>query len=124
MAVEKHHLERAVWEDPVWPDPLPEASSMRILYGPYADELVIRFDDRRYFDATVALINTPDEDYAGLVVELDAGAVIGIHIYPLIALAVEHHPAWRRAAEPNPSADVATAIVSDIRRLYDRYGLL
>jgi hypothetical protein len=124
MALENRQLERPVWENPVWPDPLPDAEAMRILYGSFADELVIRFDDRRYSDATVALIDTPKDDYAGLVVELNAGAVIGIHVYPLVALAGEHHPSWRRAAEPNPPAEVATKIVSDIKLLYDRYGLL
>ncbi len=123
MAVEKHELSRSPWENPIWPDCLPDAETMRLLYGEGADELVIRFDNNRYGIVATVLITTPEEDYAGMLVEGDHGAVIGIHVYPLVAMAVERHPSWLSAAAPDPPSEVASTIVNDIRQLFDRYGI-
>lgn len=123
MAVENPELIQPIWAHPVWPDRLPDAETMRILYGADADELVIRFDNARYRDVTVVLITTPTDDYAGLLVEGDRGAIIGVHVYPLVAFAVQRHPAWRAATEPNPTPEVATRIVNDVKHLFERYGI-
>jgi hypothetical protein len=80
-------------------------------------------NSNRYRDVAVVLITTPKEDYAGLLVEGGQGAVIGIHVYPLVALAFERHPTWLAASEPNPPPEVASAIVNDIRQLFDRFGI-
>ena len=123
MAVEKRELSQTPWDTPIWPDRLPDAETMRLLYGELADELVIRFDDNRYSLVAVVLITTPKEDYAGVLVESDRGAVVGVHVYPLVALAVDRHPSWLAAAAPNPPPEVASHIVNDIKRLFDRYGI-
>jgi hypothetical protein len=123
MAVESHDLNQSLWDNPVWPDRLPDAKTMRLLYGAWADELVIRFDSNRYREVAVVYITTPKEDYAGMLVEGDLGAVIGVHVYPLVALAVERHPSWLAAAATNPPPEVAASIVNDIKRLFDRYGI-
>jgi hypothetical protein len=123
MAVERQELSQSPWDNPIWPDRLPDAETMRLLYGEFADELVIRFDSNRYSLVAVVLVTTPKEDYAGLLVEGDRGAVIGVHVYPLVAMAVERHPSWLAAAAPNPPPEVARGIVNDIRELFDRYGI-
>lgn len=123
MAIEKPVLKPPAWANPVWPDRLPDPARMSILYGAYADELVVRFDDKRYLDVIVVPITTPQRDYAGLMVAADSGDVIGVHVYPLVAMAVERHPAWQAATEPAAPPHVASRIVADIKRLFDRYGI-
>lgn len=123
MAIEKSALTPPAWANPVWPDRLPDAAMLRVLYGAFADELVVRFDNDRHLDAIVVPITTPRDDYAGLLVAGDTGAVIGVHVYPLVALAGLRHPTWRAAAEPEPTSETASRIVNDIRALFDRYGI-
>jgi hypothetical protein len=123
MAIEKPTLTPPAWANPVWPHRLPDAAQMRNLYGSFADELVVRFDDKWYPDVVVVPITTPRRDYAGLMVASDSGDVIGVHVYPLVAKAVERHPAWRAAAEPAPAPQTASRIGADIKKLFDRYGI-
>ncbi len=123
MAIEKSALTTEIWANPVWPDRLPDSARMRVLYGAYADELVVRFDNARRRDVIVVPITTPADDYAGLMVDGDTGVVIGVHVYPLVAFAVQRHPAWRAATHPHPLPEVASLIVNDIKDLFDRYGI-
>jgi len=124
LAVAKPELEEKIWSDPVWPDPLPEPASLRLLYAAEADELVVLFDDQRYPAVYFDFIGTLDEDYAAIKINMRSGDVIGVLVYPLAALAVERHPAWRPALAPNPPQAVANRIVMDIKDLYDRCGLI
>ena len=110
------------WANPIWPDQLPDPTSLRLLYGSVADELVVLFENARGQAAYVDFIDTPDVTYAGVKVDMHSGAVIGVHVYPLAALAVELHPAWRRALMPDPSPRIANRIVTDIKQLFERYG--
>jgi hypothetical protein len=110
------------WADPNWPDRLPDARTLRLVYGDFADELVVKLDDAIHEEIVVP-ISTPGRDYAGLLVDIDSGAVFGVHVYPLAAYAVERHPAWLAATTPNPAPSVATLIVRDIKNLFDRYGI-
>jgi hypothetical protein len=123
MAIENPEPLQSVWDNPMWPDRLPNPKALRVLYGALADELVIRFDGMRYQDVAVVLITTPSDDYAGLLVEGDRGTVIGVHVYPLVGLAARHHPTWLAAVEPQPSPQVAIGIVNDIKGLFDRFGI-
>lgn len=124
MAVAKPELEETLWSNPVWPDPMPEPGSLRLLYGAYADELVVLFDDEKHPAVYFDFIATLDQDYAAIKINMQSGDVIGVLVYPLAALAVERHPAWRAAMGTNPPPHVAGRIVQDIKQLYDQFGVI
>jgi hypothetical protein len=96
---------------------------MRVLYGALADELVMRFGSSRGHGEIVVPVTTPNVDYAGLLVAAESGAVLGVHVYPLLAFAIQRHPAWRAAADPIPGPEVANLIVTDIKGVFDRHGV-
>ena len=96
---------------------------MRILYGCIADELVVRFASDGGHGEIVVPVKTPNVDDAGLLVAAGTGAILGIHVYPLRAFAVQRHSARRAAAEPNPGTEGANLIVTDIEDLFDGYGV-
>lgn len=123
MAVNKLAAEDPAWASPIWPDCLPNPKDMRVLYGTLADELVIRFSTDRHYDTVVVLISTPDEDYAGVLTDYSSGAVVGIHVYPLLAFAAQIHPMWKPLAERNPPPASVVRIVEDIKELFNRYGV-
>jgi hypothetical protein len=50
MAIERQQAFEPTWSNPVWPDPLPDPSAMRLMYSVLADELVELFDDKGYRD--------------------------------------------------------------------------
>lgn len=116
-------IDLTVLDNPTWPDRLPDASTMRLVYGKFADELVVHFVDERHRFPVYVPIATPDYDYAAVEVDGRTGEIIGVMVYPLAAYAVKWHPAWRAAAKPNPDLSVAARIVSDIKDLFDRYGI-
>lgn len=124
MVIARPELTPPPWANPIWPDPLPKSRDLRVLYGAVADELVVLFDDVQRPPGIFDFIDTPDETYAAIKIDMQTGAVIGVLVYPLTALAVRLHPDWRAAGKPNPSPDIANRIVMDIRRLYDQYGPL
>jgi hypothetical protein len=123
LAVQQTHVDPSVYDHPIWPDRLPGADSLRLIYGDYADELVVLFDDIRRFRPAYVLIATPDYDYAAVKVDGMTGNVVGVLVYPLAAYAVKLHPEWRAATKPHPDPSVAARIVSDIKDLFDRYGI-
>jgi hypothetical protein len=123
MAVSKSDLEFSVYDDPHWPDRLPEAKTLRLIYGAEADEMVVLFDNDRHHWPAFVFVDTPDYDYAAIKVDGATGDVVGVMVYPLAAYAVEKHPEWRAATKPNPGPTVAARIVSDIKDLFDRYGI-
>jgi hypothetical protein len=94
-----------------------------LVYGSFADELVVLFEEglgrEGYFD----FIATPDLDDAAIKIDMASGAVIGVLVYPLAAWAVERHPSWRNTLAPKPPPEIARRIVLDIKELCDRYGL-
>jgi hypothetical protein len=123
LATPHTRLDPSVYDNPIWPDRLPRTNALRLLYGEFADELVVLFDEKRHQDPVYVLIATPDYDYAAIKVDGATGEVVGVMVYPLAAYAVERHPAWQAATEPNPDPAVAARIVSDIKDLFDRYGI-
>lgn len=123
MAIRQHSMHDPAWASPVWPDQLPNAEVMKVVYGPLADELVIRFYGNRHFDTVVVPITTPDVDYVGVLSDFATGAVVGIHVYPLLAFAIERHPFWKPLAQVDPPPDSVALVVEDIRKLFDRYGI-
>jgi hypothetical protein len=112
-----------IYDHPIWPDRLPDASSLRLIYNDYADELVVLFDEFRHFQPAFVLIADADYDYAAVKVDGRTGKVVGVMVYPLNAYAIKRHPTWRAATKPNPDSSVATRIVNDIKDLFDRYGI-
>jgi hypothetical protein len=123
MAVSKSEQEFSVYDNPHWPERLPEAISLRLIYGAEADEMVVLFDTVRHHRPAFVFVDTPDYDYAAVKVDGATGDVVGVLVYPLAAYAVERHPAWHRATQPNPDPAVAARIVNDIKDLFDRYGI-
>jgi hypothetical protein len=124
MAMKKTATTIEPWDNPIWPDALPDAADMRVVYGAFADELVIRFTDDRYHDIVVVVpVTTPKQDYAGMLVAADTGAVLGVHVYPLAAYAAMQHPAWMQVGHPDPEPAAVMALVEDIKRLFERYGI-
>ena len=123
MAMNQHAVRDPVWASPAWPDRLPDPSDMKVVYGPIADELVIRFHRDRHVDTLVVPITTPAIDYAGVLTSFSSGAVVGIHVYPLLAFAIQRHPLWSPLAEQNPPPGSIVRIVEEIKELFDRYGV-
>jgi hypothetical protein len=123
LAIRHTQLETCVYDNPIWPDRLPDANALRLLYGELADEMVVLFDAARHQDPAYVLIATPDYDYAAVKVDGATGEVVGVMVYPLAAYAIEKHPEWRAATKPNPDPAVASRIVNDIKDLFDRYGI-
>jgi hypothetical protein len=97
---------------------------MKVVFGAFADELVIRFADSTYPDTVVVPVATPNRDYASLLVADETGDVIGVHVMPLLVYAAKRHPAWIEVAGPFPAPDAAQRIVEDIKLLFDRYGVV
>ena len=125
MAVARPEQVDQVWENPIWPETIPRADCLRLVYGDFADELVVLFEEGRGRDAYFDFIATPgDVDYAAIKIDTISGYVIGVMVYPLAAWAVDVHPAWRDAMEPDPPPEIRRRIVLDIKQLYDRYGRL
>lgn len=123
MAMKKLNVEDSVWSSPIWPGTLPDLESMKIVYGTVADELVIRFWRDRRYDTVVVPVTTPEEDYASGLTDFSSGAIVGIHVYPLLALGVKRHPSWERLADQNPPPEALARIVADVKELFDRYGV-
>jgi hypothetical protein len=123
MAIRRSTAPPPAWAAPAWPDPLPAASSMRAIYGAYADELVVRFPSELHHETIVVPIATPDVEYAGLLVAMSSGDVIGVHVYPLAAYGVKQHPEWERVTAEKPEPDSVAELVEDIRGLFDQYGI-
>ena len=123
MAVAKPEQLGPCWDIPAWPETIPNADRLRLIYGSFADELVVLFEEGRGCEGYFDFIATPDRDFAAIKIDIDSGAVIGVLVYPLAAWAVKRHPAWRGAMAPNPPPDLARRIVLDIKDLHDRYGL-
>ena len=124
MAMKKTATAENPWDNPIWPEQLPDAKAMRVAFGAFADELVVRFADRRHHAMVIVVpVATPEYDYAGMLVAEDSGAVLGVHVYPLVAYAVEIHPAWQQLAEPDPEPAAVLRVVEDIRALFDRHGI-
>ncbi len=123
MAMKRPVVTDPPWAAPVWPESPPDPAAMRVNYGAYADELVIGFSSDRAYNTVVVPVTTPNDDYAGLLVDIESGAVVGIHVYPLLALAVRLHPTWKPLASPHPQKDTVAQVIADIRGLYGRYGV-
>ena len=123
MAIQRSHVVGPERPNPVWPDRLSDPATMRLIYGEFADELVVLFDDRVYRDAFYAWVTTPENDYAAVKIDGSSGRVIGVMVYPLAAYAVTLHPAWTAATTPDPQPSVAERIVADIKQLFDRFGI-
>jgi hypothetical protein len=124
MAMKRAETTLFPWDDPIWPERLPDSHSLRIVYGAIADELVVRFTAARHPDQVLVVpITTADRDDAGMLVAADSGSVLGVHVYPLAAFAVTRHPTWQAATDPDPSPEVANRIVNDVKDLFDRYGI-
>jgi hypothetical protein len=123
LATTRSTLAKFADVDPIWPEPIPGSANLRLAYGVDADELVVHFTNVSPESAIVEFIATPEADYAAVKVDPATGEVTGVLVYPLAALAVARHPAWRPALSPSPPALIAGRIVNDIKRLYDRYGL-
>lgn len=123
MAMKQHAVRDPVWASPVWPDRMPLAQDMKVVYGAIADELVIRFHGNRHFDTVVVPVTTPAIDYAGVLTDFSSGAVVGIHVYPLLAFAIQRHPSWKPLAEPDPPSEVVLRIIEDVKQLFDRFGV-
>ncbi|MGH2613915.1 MAG: hypothetical protein ACRDJC_01645 [Thermomicrobiales bacterium] len=124
MAISKRELTQPIWANPIWPDPLPEPDDLRMVYGAEADELVVLFRNARHSAPVFDFIDTPDVSYSAVKIDMESGAVIGVLVYPLAAFAIERHPDWRPASAPNPLPAVASRIVTDVKHLYDQYGLV
>jgi len=105
---------------PRWPVGEIDPDRCRVLFGLPADELVVRFPD-----APGGGISSPiearDEDSVAILVDASSGEVVGIHVYPLLAGAAKHRPAWRRLAEPDPPAELVGRFVAEVRDLFERY---
>jgi hypothetical protein len=112
------------WDNPTWPERLPNTAEMRVLYGATADELVVRFSATPHQGMVIVVpVTTPDRDYASLLVADDSGDVIGVHVMPLVAYATRKHPDWIRLAYPEPEPAAVERVVADIRSLFARYGV-
>lgn len=111
------------WRSPAW---LPLAQVAEPAYAGWyepADELVVRFRETRNMRAVVIPIaGQPAEDIA-LMVDEETGAVAGVQVMPLVASAALRHPAWRECASEHPPAEAVAALVADVRRLFERFGV-
>jgi hypothetical protein len=123
MAMKKFETPHVVWQTPARPDRLPDASTMRVVYGSFADELVIRFPEGRHVETVVVPNATPGIDYGGLLVEDSSGSVIGVHVMPLVDFAVGLHPSWMQVTAQQPEPAVVNALVEDIKGLFERFGI-
>jgi hypothetical protein len=123
MALSNAQIARQPWRSPHWPEKLPNAWTMRAMYGPEADELTIRFPETPNRDIVIVWLATPSIEYAGLMVHEQTGAVVGVQVDYLAGYAVSLHPTWRAIAEPEPSPDAINTIVRDIKTLFGQYGV-
>ena len=51
MVITHPDLTGQVWDTPVWPQTFPKADRLRLVYGSFADELVVLFEEGRGRDA-------------------------------------------------------------------------
>ena len=123
MAVTQSIIEREAWNSPAWPARLPPAETLTVIYGELADELVIRFPSAPDRDIVIVHIDTPDIDYVGMLVRMDTGEVVGVHVNYLAIFAAAQHPTWESMTDRDPDPAAALQIVEDIRNLFERYGL-
>jgi hypothetical protein len=123
MAVTRSVLEKEAWNAPAWPNRLPPADTLTVLYGENADELVIRFPSAPARDIVVVFIDTPDIDYAGMLVRMDTGDVVGVYVNYLAIYAVSQHPTWHSMTNRCPNPADAHLVVADIKELFERYGI-
>jgi hypothetical protein len=109
---------------PNWPDDAPAHRVAVVGYNPYADELVVRFENAAGRFAIVEPIATPDDHYANVMADEATGDVIGVQIDRLRDVAVPHFPHWAAAAtEGDPPPEAIDRLVRDVRNLFDRYGV-
>jgi hypothetical protein len=119
----KRHLPSISDEDAaIWPTPLPDPTGMTVLYGADADELVVRFVPGRRDRLVVVDPVADPHDYASLMIDSETRAVVGVHVYPLLAFAVERHPGWAALAEKEPPSAAVASIVADIKGLFELHG--
>lgn len=125
MALKRIGREKSDWNSPTWPERLPLATAMRTAYNPLADELTIRFGDEPRKGAIVYTdyVATPETWYAGVLVRWETGEIIGIQVDYLTDYAVGLHPRWQAVMSPSPEPEVIANIVTDIKELFDRYGV-
>ncbi|MGH2613916.1 MAG: hypothetical protein ACRDJC_01650 [Thermomicrobiales bacterium] len=123
MALSNPQITNQPWRTPVWPEKLPAAEFLRARYGPDADELTIRFPETAKRDIVVVWLATPKVEYAALMVHEHTGEVVGVQVDYLADYARMQHVAWQAAATSNPPLAVASRIVTDIKQLFDRYGI-
>lgn len=107
----------------VWADPLPPASATEVRYGNEADELVARWDGFVPVSAVSMFFEHPGIEAVGVIVDWATGQVVGIHVCPLLHRATRRYPHWGSLAHPNPPAEAVSALVADVRALFDRYGV-
>lgn len=105
---------------PRWPAALPDPAAARVSYDEPADELTIFFGGKPV-PAVSDPLDAPEGD-AYLLVEEGTGAVVGLHVIPLVAGAVPAFPAWRRLAEPDPPPAAVAAFIADVAALAARWG--
>lgn len=120
---------------PLWPAAPFDPRLAYVDYGAVADELVVYFGGRPVA-SFVDSINAPEGSDVGVLVGLDSagnetGAVVGIHVYPLLVGAVADHPRWARIAwaalagwehDGGMLREELPGFVAEVRELFDRHG--
>lgn len=120
MALTASNIDHPVW--PRWPEEPFDLARSWLRYGAYGDELVLYFSPRPVPAISDGIEAPEGGDTAILVGEgADAGKVVGIHVFPLLAGPAQHRPAWRRLAEPDPPAELVARFVAEVRDLFERH---
>jgi hypothetical protein len=110
------------WTAPIWPNEPADEAGARVVYGPFADELVVRFAGTAGRPAVAVAIETPERDYVYALADEETGVVVGVQVDDLQTVASRLHPTWRRLAEPRPSSRAVTEFIAEVSALFRRYG--
>lgn len=120
MAVTRSDLSAGSWTRPRWPSAVPDPGRAVVAYNPLADELTVGID------GPPGGIVVPLAGTAGgvaVLVDQETGAVLGGQVDNLLYRAVDHYPSWRRLAEADPPLEVISRFLTDVRGLFDRFGV-
>lgn len=123
MAMIQPGVEAGSWTDPWWDARPTDLAEPPARYGAFADELVARFFEWSATPVETIFLAAPGREYIGVIVESDSGRVVGIQVDNLELAGVRDHPHWAALLHPEPSRDAVVTLISDVRALFDRFGV-
>jgi hypothetical protein len=114
---------------PRWPTAPIDPTVVSVSYDAPADELILYFGGRPVPSFTDQ-IDAPDGD-VHLLVNEETGDVVGIHVYPFLAGAVQWRPAWARVVWAVLAGEYGTiellqelpGFIAEVADLAARYGI-